>query len=130
MKKNIILGTIGYTIGTFVLAIVWHIVLFESQYKAFGYIESEPNFALGFTSILLQGLILSAFYAHLRKKCDIPALKYACMMGLFFWTSHVLAFVAKQDVENAWLFVAMETFYLMLQFGLYGLILKHLYKKS
>ncbi len=35
----------------------------------------------------------------------------------------MLAFVAKQTVPEAWSFIWMETGYLLLQFGLFGLII-------
>lgn len=127
MSKKL-LATIGYTVGTFALAIVWHIVLFEEIYLQFGYIESEPSFALGFSTILIQGIVLSCFYDFLRRKIDLPAFKYVTVMGVFFWTSHVVAFIAKQDVGSPAHFAGMETVYLVLQFGLYGLIIKKLYR--
>ena len=45
------------------------------------------------------------------------------LIGIFFWTSHVLAFIAKQSVGQVELFIAMETFYLVLQFGLFGVLI-------
>ncbi len=123
--KRIALGTIAYTVGTFALAVVWHVVLFEDRYRAFGYIEDKPNFLLGFVTILLQGFILSVLFPLFRLKGSslVRGLKFAFLTGLFFWTSHVLAFVAKQDVQQAGVFVAMETFYLALQFGLFGVLI-------
>lgn len=47
---------------------------------------------------------------------------------MFFWTSHVLAFVAKQNVPNAVGFVMMETGYLIAQFGLFALLLGFIYR--
>lgn len=129
MQKTLI-ATASYTVSTFALAIAWHIVLFEEQYKVFNYIEAEPNFALGFSTILIQAIVLSAFYAKLREKMNLPALHYAGIMGVFFWSSHVLAFIAKQDIQNVLQFAGMETVYLVLQFGLYGFILRWLYRNS
>ena len=126
--KKVVTAIAGYTIGTFVLAVVWHIVLFKKQYEMFQYIETEPNFALGLSSILLQAIVLSLFYQHIHARLQLSAFHYVAVMGIFFWTSHVLAFIAKQDVANAHLFVGMETVYLALQFGLYGLILRWLYR--
>ena len=54
-------------------------------------------------------------------------LKYSLLVGVFFWTSHVLAAVAKQIIQNPAGFVAMETFYLLLQFGIYGVLLGSIY---
>lgn len=128
MNQKTIASIATYTISTFVLAVLWHIVLFKDEYEVFNYIESEPNFILGFSTILLQAIILSFFYAHLRKKIHLSAMKYVSIMGAFFWTSHVLAFIAKQDVGNFVLFFSMETIYLILQFGLYGIALRWLYR--
>ena len=44
-------------------------------------------------------------------------LVFASITGAFFRTAHLLAFVAKQTITEAPLFVMMETFYLVLQFG-------------
>ncbi|MEJ2128456.1 MAG: hypothetical protein P8X81_06380 [Woeseiaceae bacterium] len=123
--RKIALGTAAYTVGTFVLAVIWHIALFEDRYRAFGYIEDEPNFLLGFTTILIQGFVLSVLFPMFRVAGSGIArgLRFALLIGVFFWTSHVLAFVAKQSVHHVGLFIAMETVYLALQFGLFGLLI-------
>ena len=130
--KPIILGTLAYTTVTFPLAIVWHVVLFRDQYHAFSYIEGEPSFLLGLLTILLQGLILSYLYPYVLFKGEgaIRGLKYSLFIGVFFWTSHVLAFVAKQDMTNTLLFITMESFYLLLQFGIYGVLIGIIYAGS
>ncbi len=107
------------------LAIIWHIGLFEDQYLAFGYFKEEPNMVIGLLTILIQGIVLSYLYSFVTFSGTnfTKSLKYVFVIGLFFWTSHVLAFVAKQNVENEISFILMETFYLFLQFGLYGVCL-------
>ena len=128
-SRNAILAALGYVVATFTLAVVWHVGLFEDLYQSFGYFESEPNFLLGLLTIVLQGAVLSGFYGFLHgRRVQLSAFDYVAIVGGFFWTSHVLAFVAKQSVEQAGLFVAMETFYLVLQFGVYGLILRWVYR--
>ena len=130
--KKITLGIIAYTIVTFTIAILWHIVLFEQKYKEFGYIESEPNFLLGLMAIFIQGSVLSFLfpYTSFAGSGIIKGLKYSLLIGVFFWTSHVLAFVAKQDVNNSLTFIFMESFYLLLQFGIFGLLIGLIYKKD
>ena len=130
--KHVVLGTLAYTVGTFVLAVVWHVVLFEERYKAFGYLEGEPNFLLGLLTILLQGVVLSVLFpwVQLRGHAYARAMKYVALVGAFFWTSHVLAFLAKQAVEDGALFALMETFYLCLQFGLFGVCLGWIHRKE
>lgn len=123
--KTFALGTIAYTIGTFMLAVVWHILLFEDTYRAFGYIEDEPSFVVGFATILIQGAILSLLFPLFNSAgtAIVRGMKFALLLGVFFWTSHVLAFVAKQTVEDVTVFILMETFYLVLQFGLFGVLI-------
>ena len=130
--KPIILGTAAYTLVTFPVAILWHIVLFAKQYQSFNYIEGEPSFILGFTSIFIQGLLLSALYplVNFTGKPMIRGLKYSMVIGLFFWTSHVLAFVAKQNINNPLAFIVMESFYLSMQFGIYGVLIGLIYRKQ
>ena len=123
--KKLILGALGYTVCTFVLAVVWHVLLFEETYRSFGYFEGEPNFLLGLLTIVLQGIVLSALFPMMRGSGSSlrRGLKFALLAGAFFWTSHVLAFVAKQDVPGTWAFVGMETGYLALQFGVFGVLI-------
>lgn len=128
--KKIALGTIAYTIGTFSLAIFWHVLLFEARYRTFGYFEGEPSFAIGFLTILIQGVVLSALFPMVKLSGNGVArgIKFALVIGVFFWTSHVLAFVAKQTINDVGLFIAMETVYLVLQFGLFGFLIGKLYR--
>ena len=127
--KQFIYGTLAYTMITFPLASLWHVVVFKDQYQSFNYIEGEPSFLLGLFAILLQGFILSYLYPYVqfRGKGVIRGLKYSLLIGLFFWTSHVLAFVAKQDMNNTLLFISMESIYLLFQFGIYGLLIGIIY---
>lgn len=130
--KRIGLGTAAYTVVTFPLAVVWHIGLFERQYRAFGYFEEEPSFALGLLTILIQGAVLSVLYPRVRLAGSDLArgLKFALILGVFFWTSHVLAFVAKQAVPHAHHFVLMETAYLTLQFGIFGILIGRIHRRQ
>ena len=132
VRKKVRLGTAAYTAITFPLAVVWHLVLFKESYDAFGYFDGEPSFLLGLLTILIQGAILSWLYPRVRFGGSGPrrGLKFALAIGTFFWTSHVLAFVAKQAVQDASQFVAMETVYLALQFGIFGVLISLIYRRD
>ena len=129
--KSTLLGTLTYTVVTFPLAVVWHVVLFEEKYRAFGYFEGEPGFILGLATIIIQGYVLSFLYPYVAFSGNgiARSLKYSLLMGAFFWTSHVLAFVAKQVVDHSISFVVMESFYLLLQFGVFGILIGHVFSK-
>jgi hypothetical protein len=129
--KPVFAGTLAYTLITFTLAVVWHILLFEEKYKAFGYFQGEPSFLLGFVTILIQGVVLSFLYpfVNFTGSGSVRGLKYSLLIGVFFWSSHVLAFVAKQIIQSPIGFVAMESFYLLLQFGIYGVLIGNIYNR-
>lgn len=126
-----LLGTLAYTLVTFPLAAIWNVVLFEDMYKGFGYFTGEPNFALGFLTIIIQGFILSLLFPlfNLSGTSVFKGLKYSLLVGVFFWSSHVLAFVAKQTIDNEAGFIAIESFYLFLQFAIYGVLIILIHKK-
>jgi len=130
--KSTLLGTLAYTLVTFPLAIIWHVALFKDKYHSFGYFEGEPSFVLGLLTIIIQGYVLSLLYPYVKFKGQgiIRGLKYSLLIGVFFWSSHVLAFVAKQVVDSSLSFVAMESFYLLIQFGVYGLLIGKIYGKA
>ena len=129
--KKLILGAAAYTICTFSLAVGWHVLVFKERYESFGYFEGEPNFLVGLATIVLQGILLSMLFPMLRAEGSSyqRGLKFALIAGAFFWTSHVLAFVAKQKVPEVSAFIWMETVYLLLQFGLFGLILGAIHRQ-
>lgn len=132
MNKLTIYGTLAYTFTTFPLAVIWHVALFENEYKAFGYFNGEPSFVLGFITILIQGLVLSFLFPFVKFSGTSVkrGLKYSAVLGMFFWTSHVLALLAKQTMLEPLSFALMESFYLLMQFGIYGFCIGLIFKKQ
>lgn len=130
--KKLILGTAAYTICTFSLAVSWHVLLFQERYESFGYFEGEPDFLLGLLTIVLQGVLLSALFPMLKTEGTSfrRGIKFALITGAFFWTSHVLAFVARQKVPEVSAFIWMESAYLLIQFGLFGLIIGAIHRRD
>ena len=70
--KRVALGMAPYSLVTFPAAVVWHVVLFESQYQSFGYFEGEPNFVLGLLSISFASVIA------VRAVCDGEPWRQRC----------------------------------------------------
>jgi hypothetical protein len=130
--KKALISTLLYTAVTFTIAVVWHVLLFKSTYLEFGYFEGEPNFLYGLLSIILQGFILSIFYPFVKLNGTnlTRSLKYSFSFGAFLWSSHVLGFAAKQDIANELFFMGMESFYLCIQFLLFGLVLFYVYREK
>ena len=128
---KILLAAAGYVVIVFPLALAWHLGLFKEKYQTFGYFAGEPNVLVGLAAVVIQGMVLSLIYPLFRpgRAGLVRAFQFAGLMGLFFWTSHVLALVAKQDVPNAGGFIVMETGYLVAQFGLFALVLGSIYRR-
>jgi hypothetical protein len=127
---KILIAAAAYIVIVFPLAIGWHMGLFKEKYETFGYFSGEPNIPVGLATIVIQGLVLALIYPlfHTGSVGFVRAFQFAGLMGLFFWTSHVLALVAKQNVPNAGGFILMETGYLALQFGLFAVALGLIYR--
>ncbi len=125
-----ILSSVAYVVIVFPLALVWHLGPFKERYMTFGYFSGEPNIAVGLATMVIQGIALSVIYPLFMTESHGfgRAFAFAGLMGVFFWTSHVLALVAKQNVPNASVFIVMETIYLALQFGLFALALGMIYR--
>ncbi|WP_298257974.1 hypothetical protein [uncultured Litoreibacter sp.] len=128
--SKIILSAASYIVIVFPLALGWHIGLFKARYETFGYFAGDPNVPLGFATIVIQGIALALIYPffHTGSAGFVRAFQFVGLIGLFFWTSHVLALVAKQNVPNAGGFIGLETGYLIIQFGLFALALGLIYK--
>ncbi len=129
--KTMILGPGAYILVTFPLAVVWHMLLFEQKYMDFGYFEENPDFMFAFLSMLVQGVILTFLYPmiNFRGGWVVRSFKFSATVGLFFWTSHVLAFMAKHPSDASVDYMLMETIFLSLQFGISGIILGFIHRK-
>ncbi len=127
---KILLATLSYISIAFPLALGWHVGLFKSQYQSFGYFAGEPSVPVGLATIVIQGLALALIFPlfHTGSVGATRAFQFVGLMGLFFWTSHVLALVAKQNVPNAADFILMETLYLAIHFGLYAVALAVIFR--
>lgn len=125
-----LLAAAGYVVIVFPLASGWHLGLFKEQYLTFGYFVGEPDVLAGLAAVVIQGVVLALIYPlfHSGRAGFARAFQFAGLMGLFFWTSHVGALVAKQNVPNAGGFIVMETGYLAAQFGLFALVLGLIYR--
>ena len=126
---QILFGTLAYIIVTFPLAVLWHMKIFREKYMRWQYFGEDVKPILGLASMIVQGVILSYGYSILN--VDHSALSsgicYALLMGLFLWSVHVLATMGKSSKVRHFQFFVMETVYLAIQFGLYGIIISYIY---
>ena len=126
---QILFGTLAYIIITFPLAVLWHMKIFREKYMRWQYFGEDVKPILGLASMTVQGVVLSYGYSILNvdHSALFSGIYYALTMGLFLWSVHVLATMGKSSKVRHLEFFAMETVYLLIQFGLYGVIISYIY---
>ena len=128
--KTYLRGALAYLLVTFPLAFFWHLVVFKGIYDELGMYREQPIVALGFIAILIQGLFLSyAFPLVYRGPNAVQAgVKFGLLMGLFLWSSQVVAAAAKHEVSSFATWLGIETAYFVVQFAIVGLALGLVYQ--
>ena len=126
---EILFGTIAYLIVTFPLAVLWHMKIFREKYMRWQYFGEDVKPALGFASMLVQGVVLSYGYSvlNVNHTALLTGICYALLMGVFLWSMHVLATMGKSSKVRHFEFFAMETLYLVIQFVAYGIMISYIF---
>ncbi len=130
MKKHIF-SIIGYIIATFLTQATSHFALFSKHYAEVTYIKPEPIFVLGFSSMIIQGSILSFIFSRSRfyEKSVFDAVKLSWLFGFFLVSYIGLAEAAKYAVPNVTKWIGVEFLVGFAQFTLAGLFLALAHKK-
>lgn len=125
MKKHIF-AVLGYILATFGTQATSHFLIFKQHYAEVTFEKSEPIFALGFTSMIIQGIILSFVYANSKFASDsfFDSIKLSWLFGLFLVSYIGLAEAAKYPVPDIVSWIGVEFFVGFLQFTLAGIFLK------
>lgn len=125
MITQIAIGSVIYIVPTFLLAYFWHLKWFKKQYDVWSYAGGSPSPPLGLASMIVQGVVLSGLYAW--APIDHQSLGSAFLLigtlALFHWSTHVIAAMAKNPKIRNLKYLTVETFFLMLQFGIYATLL-------
>ena len=124
MKRHI-LAVIGYIAATFATQATSHFLLFREHYAAVPYMKSEPVFALGITSMIIQGIVISIVFANSRfsGKTLFDALKLTWLFGVFLVSYIGLAEAAKYAVPSIPSWIGVEFLAGAIQFTLAGIFL-------
>ena len=127
--KEIILSILAYLVFTFPIAYIWHLKWFKTKYEQWSYFGNNPSPPVGFIAILIQGIILAIAYSLLPLNLHAwdTTFWFIILMGIFHWSIHVVAAMAKNQESRNKHFFLMETIYLIIQFGVFGIILNLIY---
>lgn len=124
MKQHL-LTVLGYVVATFAVQGAAHFAVFPQHYATLGIMRAQPNFALGFSSMLIQGTILSVVFSRSRYAAEslAGALKIAWMFGLFLLSYIALAEAGKYAIADIPAWTAVELSSGLVQFTLIGVFL-------
>ena len=125
----ILLGILAYLIISFPLAVLWHMKIFRKKYLDWKYFGDDVQPAFGLASMIVQGAVLSYGYSMLsiHHLSLLTGIEYSMFMGLFLWSAHVLAAMGKSSHIRHVEFFLMETIYVAIQFGLYGILIHYIF---
>ena len=134
--KKMLLSTLGYVVASMAVAFPWHMILFHEKYAEMtgGFGREEPIIALGFLSMILQGLVFAYFFPlflkHRAGKSPFQSgVIYSLFMGLNVWTVMVLVVSAKYKIEPIADFVLYGTSFQVLQYICVGLVLGWIHRR-
>lgn len=123
MKRHI-LTVLGYTFATFGTQGPSHFMIFSKHYSELTIMRAEPNFALGFSSMVIQGAILSFVYSRLRRQGTLfEAVKVGWLFGLFLLSYIGLAEAGKYAVPDIASWIGVEFSVGLIQFTLIGVFM-------
>ncbi len=131
--KKFISATLVYSVITMILGMTWHFVFFKDLYDGLGiYNRAEPIIPLGFTSMILQGLITAHLYPRWYRTGQpiTEGIKFGLIMGVFLFSVSTLANGAKIQVSSMTTWLAIQAAFHGVQFVLTGAGIGWVYGKG
>lgn len=132
MKKDLVVGALGYSVISLALAFPWHFTLFKELYRSLGiYNRAEPIIPLGIGTLLLQGAVMAWLYpkAYPRERSLASALTFCWLMGAYLFSVSTMANAAKINVAPLSTWFAVQAAFHFLQFTLTGLAFAWIYRE-
>ena len=123
MNRKFLLATLLYAVVTMIHGFTWHFNFFPEVYVQLGIYNREPPIVpLGFSSMLIQGVILAYLYPRYYRggKPVTEGIKFGLIMGLFLFSVSTLANAAKINVSSMSTWLAIQTAFHVIQFVLAG----------
>jgi hypothetical protein len=118
------LGVLAYTVPTFILGFVWHLILFERYYAGLGIYRSDIIIPFGLLSMLIQAAIFAWVYekafARLNGTWLSRALAYAAFGAVLSWSFTTLAVAAKNVMTSVPNYLVIETAFTAVQWIMVG----------
>jgi hypothetical protein len=126
------LAVLAYVLPTFPLGYFWHLKTFAPVYDRLDMYRSEVIIPMGLASMVIQGLFFAWVYPRLfdtsAENWLMGALKFWAIFGILAWSFVVLPVAAKYRMTSVSTFIALETTFTAVQFGIAGLLLALVYR--
>lgn len=130
MRKHI-LSVLGYIVGTLGVQGTSHFLVFSSHYAEVAHASKQPVFALGISSMIIQGLILSFVFSRSKfyTKSLFDAVKVTWLFGLYLVSYVALAESGKYIVPNIPSWIGVEILVGSIQFTVIGVLMGLAHRK-
>ena len=131
--KKYIFATLAFIIAGFIIAFVWHLVIFKSVYDSLKIYTIEPIIPLGFTSFILEGLAfvyLFQFFRRGKKPLQEGLIFGLLAFGVLMGGVGALAEGAKHATTSLSTWLVLETSFFLITGAILGAIVGLIYGKS
>ena len=132
-KKKYIFATLAFIIVGFIIAFVWHLVIFKDVYNSLKIYSIEPIITLGFTSFILEGLAfvyIFQFFRRGRKPLQEGLIFGFLAFGVLMGGVGALAEGAKHATTSLSTWLVLETSFFVITGAILGTIVGLIYGKS
>ena len=131
--KKYIFATLAFIIAGFIIAFVWHLVIFKYVYDSLKIYTIEPIIPLGFTSFILEGLAFVYLFQFFRrgKKPLREGLIFGLLaFGVLMGGVGALAEGAKHATTSLSTWLVLETLFFLITGAILGAIVGLIYGNS
>ena len=131
--KRYIFATLAFIVAGFIIAFVWHLVIFKDVYNSLKIYSIEPIILLGFVSFILEGLAFVYIFQFFRrgKKPIQEGLIFGLLaFGVLMGGVGALAEGAKHATTSLSTWLILETSFFLIIGAILGAIVGLIYGKS
>ncbi len=122
---RVLLTALAYVAATFAVQATSHFALNADHYRSIPILRAEPLFVLGFSSMLIQGLLFGLLFPVFDsdRRPIRNGLVFSWAMGLFLASYIALAEAGKYMVPSLASWIGVEAGAAAAQFTLFGVLL-------
>ena len=131
--KKYLFATLAFIILGFIIAFVWHLVIFKDVYDSLKIYSIEPIIPLGFTSFILEGLAFVYIFQSFRrgrKPLQEGLIFGLVVYGVIMGGVGVLAEGAKHATTSLSIWLIIESAFYIITGAVLGTMVGLIYGKS